>query len=129
MSENSGPVLTVFYDGACPLCLREIKFYRCRRGADAVAWRDVSQGDTEQILPGLSRCDALRRFHVQTSEGVLVSGAAAFAALWRVLPAFRWLGQIASAPLVLWFLEHAYRVFLKVRPVLQKSIGKSAQFS
>ena len=30
--------LTVFYDGACPLCDREISFYKRRRGAEGVRW-------------------------------------------------------------------------------------------
>jgi hypothetical protein len=45
----------------------------------------------------------------------LLSGAAAFAALWRVLPAWVRLGRIAAWPPVALVLEAAYRSFLKLR--------------
>ena len=42
----------------------------------------------------------------------MLAGAAAFVAIWRVLPALRPLAALASPPPVLWFLERAYRIFL-----------------
>jgi hypothetical protein len=49
----------------------------------------------------------------------MVAGAAAFVAMWRVLPPLRPLAVVASPPPVLWLLERAYEQFLRVRPVLQ----------
>ena len=53
-------------------------------------------------------------------EGVVHSGAAAFAAMWRAIPLLRPLGLAARSPLVLRVLEAAYLRFLKVRPRLQR---------
>ena len=49
----------------------------------------------------------------------MVSGAAAFVAMWRVLPNLRPLAALASPPPILWLLERAYLGFLRVRPSLQ----------
>ena len=46
--------LTVFYDGSCPLCAREVAFYQQLRGADGVEWQDVSECEAEEVQPGLS---------------------------------------------------------------------------
>ena len=111
--------LTVFYDGACPLCEREIGFYRRRRGADEVRWVDVSAAGDEEVSPGLSRCQAMARFHVRDESGRLVSGGEAFAKLWQALPGFRILGRICRLPPIPWILNWAYDRFLRIRPRLQ----------
>lgn len=112
----SEPV-TVYYDGACPLCVAEMAHYRRQDREGRLRLIDVSQGDA--ALPsGLSRQAALARLHVVDSEGRLRSGAAAFAALWRAVPAWVWLGRIAQTRLAGSLLEGLYRLFLPVRPVV-----------
>jgi predicted DCC family thiol-disulfide oxidoreductase YuxK len=125
--------LTVYFDGGCPLCTREIDFYRKRAGAEAVSWVDVSGLDVsgvdvsetegQTVAPGLTREAAMARFHVRRGDGRLVSGGAAFAELWRALPGFRRIGRIAAIWPVLPLLELAYRAFLPVRPHLQRLVG------
>ncbi|MPQ95290.1 thiol-disulfide oxidoreductase DCC family protein [Thioclava sp. JE_KL1] len=106
---------TVYYDGGCPLCRAEIGLYRETPGAEALAFVDLSEPGA--TLPdGLSRADALARFHVRAEDGRLVSGAAAFAELWSHLPRWRGLARIARWPLVKTLLELTYRVFLRLRP-------------
>lgn len=122
---SAGPV-TVYFDGACPLCSREIGAYRRLRGASQVCWIDVSR--QEAVLgPGLTRDAALARFHVRTGDGSLVSGGAAFVRLWGSLPGLQWLAAIAARPPVSWALEPAYRLFLRLRPWLtRRAAGGSA---
>ena len=107
---------TVYFDGACPVCRREIAHYRRQRGSDAIAWVDASSCDAAALGPGLDRSVVLRRFHVRESDGMLTSGAAAFVAIWRRLPAFAWLATLASSRTVLALLEAGYSLFLRVRP-------------
>lgn len=113
---------TVFYDGACPLCQREISFYKRRKGANGVTWIDVSRSVDDEIAPGLTREQALARFHVINGERKPVSGGEAFACLWAALPGFRHLGRLFQARPLLWFLNHAYDLFLPIRPLLQKIV-------
>jgi len=49
----------------------------------------------------------------------MLSGAAAFAAMWRQIPLLRPLGLVARNPAVFAVLEVGYRGFLRVRPSLQ----------
>jgi predicted DCC family thiol-disulfide oxidoreductase YuxK len=110
---------TVFYDGACPLCQKEISFYKRCRGADNVIWIDVRQSEGDEVAPGLSRDQALDRFHVMNEQGQTVSGGEAFACLWAVLPGFQRFSKIFQVRFVLWILNLAYDLFLKIRPLLQ----------
>lgn len=117
MSTDARPDLTVYYDGACPVCSREIAVYRRQSGADACGWVDVSQAPAEALGPDLTPNRALERLHVRRADGRLVHGAAAFALMWQALPSTRWLGRIAGIPPVTWMLEAAYRLFLRLRPM------------
>jgi len=106
----------VYFDGACPLCRAEIGYYR-NLGSAAV-FHDVHAAGGH-LPAGVSREQALGRFHVRLASGRIVSGARAFAELWKVTPGWRWLGRIAALPPLVWMLELAYRLFLPVRPALQ----------
>lgn len=114
----------VFFDGGCPLCSAEITAYRKCRGAQDIDWIDVAAvsdgADGGALAPGLTRQAALRRFHVRRGDGEIVSGGAAFAELWACLPAFALAGRIARGWPFRIVLEGAYRLFLPLRPRLQK---------
>lgn len=120
---SSQATFTVYFDGACPLCRREIAWYRRRPGADTMAWVDVSRKANATRLPDLTREAALTRFHVRLPDGRLLSGAPAFGELWKRLPGFRLLGKSARMPFVEPLLERLYRGFLRVRPVVQKFVA------
>lgn len=118
-ADASPPPLTVWYDGTCPLCLREIGVYRGLRPNTPVCFADVS--DPESPLPtGTTRDQLLARFHVRGSDGGLLSGAQAFLALWSALPGWRWLARVGRLPGATWAMERAYRLFLRMRPGLQR---------
>ena len=106
----------VWYDGACPLCRREIALIRRLDRAGRIDFIDLS--DPTPNCPA-DRSMLLERLHAR-ENGVLLSGAAAFAAMWRAVPMLWPLGQLARLPLALNLLEWAYRHFLRVRPALQR---------
>jgi predicted DCC family thiol-disulfide oxidoreductase YuxK len=112
--------VTVYYDSGCPLCLKEIGLMRRLDKRGRIDFVDVF--DERSTCP-LDRDTLLARFHALDERGELVSGAAAFAAMWRQIPWLRPLGLLARYRPVLWVLERLYRLFLKVRPGLQRLAG------
>ncbi len=115
--------LTVWHDGTCPLCRREIALMRRLDWRGAITFIDVTSADVASCP--IDRADLLARFHAR-EDGVLLSGAAAFAAMWRQIPVLRPLGLAARSPLVLALLERTYRRFLRVRPRLQRLVARTA---
>jgi predicted DCC family thiol-disulfide oxidoreductase YuxK len=116
------PSLTVLYDGACPLCRREISVYRNLqplRSDSPVCFADVSDVAVP-LPPGTTREQLLARFHVTGRDGELLSGAQAFLALWSALPGWRWLAFAGRLPGASWLMERMYRLFLRCRSVLQR---------
>ena len=112
---SAQPCATVFYDGGCPVCSREISQYRRAVGAERLAFIDAADCPDEALADGLTREAALARLHVRLADGSMVSGVAAFAALWRQLPRLAWAGRIAGSPVVLPFLAVGYQMFLTAR--------------
>ena len=114
--------VTVWYDGECPLCLREISLMRRLDRRDAIDFVAIQSASD---CP-LDRATLMKRFHARETGGPIVSGAAAFAAMWRAIPVLRPLGLVARIPPVLWVLERLYRGFLRVRPWLQRRLAGTA---
>lgn len=108
--------VTVWYDGGCPLCVREIAMMDRLDKRDRIEFVDI---DREGASCPLDRELMLARMHAREG-GELVDGAAAFAAMWRQIPVLRPLGLAARNRAVLWVLERAYRGFLVVRPAVQR---------
>lgn len=114
---SSAKPLTVYFDGACPICAREISVYRGQKGAQACDWIDAASCPDEALGPGLNRHQALGRFHVRRADGQLLEGMRGFAALWSALPRTAWLGRVASWKPMAAALDVAYWLFLKLRPL------------
>lgn len=110
-------MVKVWYDGACPLCLREIALMRRLDRRGRITFVDVAAG-SDPSCP-IDRVTLLARFHAE-ENGVVHSGAAAFAAMWRAIPLLRPAGLLARNALVLRVLEAAYVRFLRLRPRLQR---------
>lgn len=114
---QGGDALTVYYDGSCPVCSREIAMYRRQTGADRCVWIDAAACPEGDLGADLTRGLALSKIHVRRADGGLVDGVRGFALMWLAMPKFAWAGRIASwgpFPVV---LDAAYWIFLRIRPL------------
>jgi predicted DCC family thiol-disulfide oxidoreductase YuxK len=107
--------VTVWHDGHCPLCRREIALMRRLDRRGRITFVDATGPEACPI----DRSALLARFHAM-EDGRMLSGAAAFAAMWRAIPLLRPIGLLARYDPVLGLLERAYLRFLVVRPRLQR---------
>jgi predicted DCC family thiol-disulfide oxidoreductase YuxK len=112
-------MLEVWFDGDCPLCRREIALMRGLDRRGAIRFIDLADGTG--ACP-IDRGELLARFHAR-EDGRMLSGAAAFAAMWRAVPLLRPLGLMARNRAVLAVLERLYVAFLRVRPRLQRWVA------
>lgn len=102
--------ITIFYDGSCPLCRREIAHYLRRDRAGRLEARDIAADPAPLAAIGASRDAAMAALHVRDATGRVAIGAAAFLAIWDVLPRWHWLARgIRAVPGAVGLLERAYR--------------------
>jgi predicted DCC family thiol-disulfide oxidoreductase YuxK len=110
----------VWFDGDCPLCRREIALLRRLDRRGAIVFTDVATG--EGSCP-IDRAALLSRFHAR-EDGRMVSGAEAFAAMWRAIPVLAPFGRLARNRSALAVMERLYLGFLTVRPALQRALRR-----
>jgi predicted DCC family thiol-disulfide oxidoreductase YuxK len=113
--------VSVYYDGDCPVCSREIATYRRLTPEDAVRWVDASSCDESELGEGLDRAQALGLFHLRDESGRVLSGLDAFIALWARVPGFGFVARLAALPPMRLLLGFGYRAFLRVRPMWRTS--------
>ncbi len=106
---EAAPRLTVYFDGLCPLCRREIAHYRRLDRAGALRLVDLHAAGPELQAVGVRPRDALQRLYILDRTARLHTGVAAFAAIWSELPGYRWLARVIRA--------------LRLGPVLELGYG------
>ncbi|MEM6942343.1 MAG: DUF393 domain-containing protein [Pseudomonadota bacterium] len=123
VSESADPkaASTVFFDGACPVCRREIETYQRMAGAEAMEWVDVSAVPEEALPEGKDRAALLARFTVRRADGELADGAAGFLSVWRAMPRTAGIAKVLDRPPVTWIAEGAYRAFLVLRRLWRRA--------
>lgn len=114
------PECTVYFDGGCPLCAKEIATYQKWQGADQIAWVDASQCQDSDLGPQLNRDTAMARLHVRNADGDLIGGAAAFVEMWKHLPKLAWLTPLLATRPMIVLLDLLYAAFLKIRPLWRR---------
>lgn len=105
-------MLTVFYDGRCGLCDREIAFYRRRARPGSVRWLNIWDQPPELAAAGLTPALCLQQLHLLDEQQHLHTGVNAFVRLWQTVPALAWLARLARFAPVRWLLSAGYRLFL-----------------
>lgn len=86
--------ITIFYDGACPSCIRDRKRYEWLSGkrVEDVNWFDITDKDNELCQLGIDPKRALSELHIQTEDGQIVSEIDAYIIL---MQRTRWLQPLA----------------------------------
>ena len=117
--------LTLFYDGACPLCQAEIIFLSRRNKANLLDFIDINSGRYDSQAIGVSCAEALAAMYGQYADGSLINGVVVFPEAYRRagLPFLAWL---FSRPFLQPILQIGYQFFAKNRHIISRILGPSA---
>lgn len=113
--------LRVFFDGACPICAREIEHYRHRDRAGRLVLVDISAADFDPAPLGVTLQAFMHELHAIDRCGEVYRGIEAFRAIWQAFPesaAYRILTAFVMLPVVNPLARFGYRWFARVRPRL-----------
>lgn len=104
----------VFYDGACPLCVREIRMLQRLDRRGRIGFVDIAAPGFDSASVGLSFQALMDRIHGRLPDGRLIEGVEVFRRLYSAV-GFGPLVAVTRLPGVAQLLEGAYRLFAKNR--------------
>jgi len=74
--------LTVFFDGACPICVREIALMRRLDRRRRLVCCDFSRTDYDTASINISPTELGRVIHARWADGNVITGVEVFRAMW-----------------------------------------------
>ena len=108
-------MVTIYFDGKCGLCSREITYYQKIVPDGVFEWADIAHDPGPLIALDIEQADALRRLHGVDDEGRLHIGVDAFLLIWRELSYWHYLGLIVGLPGVRQITGFLYNRFADYR--------------
>jgi predicted DCC family thiol-disulfide oxidoreductase YuxK len=122
----SNAMISVFYDGGCGLCSREIAYYKRIAASDRFEWIDISRDQRTLANIGIAYESAMKHLHVEDDDRKIHRGVDAFILIWTHLPYWNVVGRLADIPAVKWLLTKAYDVFAewRYRRLMAKACGR-----
>ena len=112
---NMPSFVTVYYDGKCGLCRKEISHYKKIATEGQFIWSDIAHDAAHLSQLGVSQMDALRRLHATDRNGKLHIGVDAFILIWGQLPTWRPLAILVGLPVVRYIAAMLYNRFADYR--------------
>jgi len=114
--------LTVYFDGECPICRREIDLMKVLNRRERLQFIDFSISSYQPTDQSLSQCDLGRVIHARWSDGTVVTGVEVFREMWEAI-GLGFLARISRLSGINTLLVKAYAWFAKNRLWLTKRAG------
>ena len=106
--------LQLFYDGACRLCSREIRFLEGRDRARRISFVDIAADDFDAGDFGLARRDVIEKMHGKLPNGDTIEGLEVFRRAYSAV-GLGWLLAPTAWPGLARLSDLAYRIFARNR--------------
>jgi predicted DCC family thiol-disulfide oxidoreductase YuxK len=104
-------MISVFFDGKCNLCSKEINYYQRIAPKNTFNWVDITKTPGELDKFEIKLSDGLRLMHVADSNGNIFTGVDAFIIMWKQIKYWKILGLFVSLPIVKQIANLLYRYF------------------
>ncbi|HVR18692.1 MAG TPA: DUF393 domain-containing protein [Polyangiaceae bacterium] len=114
---NSGATnfeVEVFYDGDCPLCVREIDMLRLRDRHERIRFTNIATNGFDAGSVGVSPKALMARIHGRLPDGTMIDGVEVFRRLYAAV-GFEHAVRLSRLPGVAPILDAAYEAFAKRR--------------
>lgn len=104
-------MISVYYDGKCGLCSREIRYYKRIANKDVFNWVDITENPTCLEKFGVTYKTALEALHCRDHQGNFHIGVDGFVLIWRHIPSWKFASYLIRLPIIYSLAKLAYKAF------------------
>jgi predicted DCC family thiol-disulfide oxidoreductase YuxK len=113
--ETSAPFdVEIFFDGECPLCMREVRLLQRLDRKHRVRFTDIAAKGFDPSAFGLDMATLMARIHGRLSDGTILEGVEVFRRVYEAV-GLGALAKISRWPGISALTEAAYEIFAKNR--------------
>jgi len=109
--QRNPSMISVFFDGKCNLCSKEINYYRRIAPKNTFNWVDITKTPGELDKFEIKLSDGLRLMHGADSKGNIFPGVDAFIIMWKQIKYWKFLGLFVSLPIIKQIANLLYQYF------------------
>ncbi len=106
----TGKTVEVFYDGDCPLCMREIRMLMRKDRASRIVFTNIAAPTFDAARYGTTYAALMTRIRGRLPDGTWIDGVEVFRQLYTAI-GWRWLVAITRIPGISHLMSLGYRVF------------------
>ena len=117
--------LTIFFDGGCPLCKREIDFMSSRNKKGFLRFIDINSPDFSFDKYGITYKQAMERIHALKSNGSVIRDVNVFQEAYSLI-GVGWIYAPTKLPIIdkvialIYGVWAKYRLNITLRPSIEK---------
>ena len=107
--------LTIFFDGGCPLCQREVNFMQSRNQEAKLKFIDINSTDINLKLEyGITYKQAMERIHALKSDGSIIKDIKVFKEAYNLI-GLGWVYAPTKLPIIDKLVDFLYEAWAKNR--------------
>ena len=107
--------LTIFFDGGCPICKREVEFLQSRNQRGYLSFIDINTSDFYlDFKYGITYKQAMERIHALKSDGSIIKDIKVFQEAYTLI-GLGWIYAPTKIPIFSKFIDFIYGIWAKYR--------------
>ncbi len=115
--------LEIYFDGACPVCSREMRYLKKRDKKNLISFVDINTSDFNPQEYNRSHDDFMKQIHARLPDGEIVTGMEVFRQAYKRI-GHAWLLFPTKLPVIKQIADYAYAVFARNRMKISKFLSR-----
>ena len=107
--------LTIFFDGGCPFCKREVDFLQSKNKKGYLSFIDINSSEFSlELKYGITYKQAMERIHALKSDGSVIKDIKVFQEAYSLI-GLGWIYAPTKLPILDKFIDFIYGLWAKYR--------------